>query len=85
LRQGALGVQSRKEASRTGLVCPECRERVAVVEHEAPGTLTFVCCTCGHRWSADAPGGLRSLSRTVCQKADLEKQLGFTLAGLDTT
>jgi hypothetical protein len=42
--------------SPTGLVCPQCRQAVALIENRLPRTLVFWCPGCGFRWSADEPG-----------------------------
>ena len=44
------------EASkRTGLVCPECKQPVGLVENRTPHSVVFLCPLCGHRWSAEEP------------------------------
>ncbi len=40
---------------RTGIVCPSCKQPVALVEYETPTALTFYCPACGNRWSAENP------------------------------
>jgi len=40
----------------TGLVCPQCRQPVAVVENRLPRMLLFRCAACDYRWSAEEPG-----------------------------
>lgn len=42
--------------TKTGLVCPACRQPVAVIENRLPHTLVFRCPGCGFSWSADEPG-----------------------------
>jgi transposase len=44
----------KSNTGKTGLVCPQCRQPVAVIENQLPRV--FWCPACGHRWSADAPG-----------------------------
>ena len=41
---------------RTGVVCPQCNERVAVIENMMPKSMVFFCPACGNRWSAEEPG-----------------------------
>ena len=41
---------------RTGLVCPQCRQPVAIQVNRLLHSLLFWCCACDHRWSADEPG-----------------------------
>jgi predicted RNA-binding Zn-ribbon protein involved in translation (DUF1610 family) len=43
----------------TGLVCPQCKEPVAIVENRLPKQLVFLCPACGNRWSAEEPGAPR--------------------------
>lgn len=51
---------TRKQAAKlTGLVCPACRQRVAVIEDDTPPVIVMSCPACGHRWSADEPGTQR--------------------------
>ena len=40
--------------TRTGLVCPQCRQPVAGVER-VTGGLVMECPQCGNRWSASEP------------------------------
>ena len=49
-------------AKRTGLVCPACRQPVAIIERETDDAITFRCKACGHRWSEAKRR--RSASRT---------------------
>jgi hypothetical protein len=51
-----IPADSRPKVLRTGLICPQCREPVAIVENRLPHTLVFWCPACDHRWSADEPG-----------------------------
>ena len=37
---------------RTGLVCPSCRQPVAIIERETDTAITFRCEACGHQRSA---------------------------------
>jgi len=39
----------------TGLVCPTCRQPVAMVENRLPKTVVFHCPACGKRWSTSEP------------------------------
>jgi len=39
--------------SRTGLVCPSCRQPVATIEDEDAGAVIFHCPRCCYRWSTD--------------------------------
>jgi DNA-directed RNA polymerase subunit RPC12/RpoP len=48
-------IDLRPVMTRTGLVCPSCRQPVATVERTMTGLL-LACPACGNRWSADAPG-----------------------------
>jgi hypothetical protein len=41
---------------KTGLVCPSCRESVAVIESSMPPVITMRCPLCGYRWQAEEPG-----------------------------
>jgi uncharacterized protein YbaR (Trm112 family) len=38
------------------LVCPSCKQPVAVIDRVLPGTMLLHCPACGNRWSADEPG-----------------------------
>ena len=48
-------IDRRPVKTRAGLVCPHCRQPVAIIEN---GTqpLIFQCSDCGSRWSADQTG-----------------------------
>ena len=39
-------------AKHTGLVCPECHQPVADIEHADTNEVRFRCPDCGNRWSA---------------------------------
>jgi hypothetical protein len=45
---------SKPTLKRSGLMCPQCRQPVAKVEHTSSG-LQFECPACGHRWSWSQP------------------------------
>jgi len=48
---------TRKQAAKlTGLVCPSCRQSVAVIEDATPPVIVLSCPACGHRWSGEEPG-----------------------------
>ena len=36
---------------RTGLLCPACRQPVAIIARETDDAITLKCEACGHRWS----------------------------------
>ena len=36
----------------SGLVCPVCRQPVALIENRTARSLVFQCQECGNRWSA---------------------------------
>jgi len=40
---------------KTGLVCPECKQPVAMIVNILKGMLVFQCQSCGNRWSASKP------------------------------
>jgi GrpB-like predicted nucleotidyltransferase (UPF0157 family) len=52
----ALQTLRKINEERTGLVCPQCRQRVAVIENRLPHTIVFRCPACDYRWGADEPG-----------------------------
>jgi hypothetical protein len=45
-----------KGLTKTGLVCPSCRELVAVIESSMPPVITLRCPLCAYRWKAEEPG-----------------------------
>ena len=47
-----VGTVDPRTPTRTGLVCPACRQPVAIIEIETGDAITFRCKACGHRWSA---------------------------------
>ena len=51
---GAITYEELKSlaSAHTGLVCPACRQPVAIIERETDDAITFRCKACGHRWSA---------------------------------
>jgi hypothetical protein len=49
-------IDTRPVKTRTGLVCPQCRQPVAIVENRTARSLVFECPACGNRWSAVEPG-----------------------------
>ena len=44
---------------KTGLVCPKCRQPVAIQVNRLPRTLVFWRSACDYQWSADKPGALK--------------------------
>jgi uncharacterized protein YbaR (Trm112 family) len=44
------------DVPKTGLVCPACKQPVAVIENRLARMLVFVCPACGNRWSATESG-----------------------------
>jgi hypothetical protein len=64
------------EPIRTGLVCPEYKRPVAVIENRTPTALVFQWPSCGYRWSAEEPqtqkpvahysSGLHSVFQRMC-------------------
>jgi len=41
---------------KTGLICPACKQRIAVIEYESPTTITMHYAAGRHRWSGSPPG-----------------------------
>jgi len=41
---------------KAGLVCPRCKQPVALIESQTPTAITMRRPACGNRWSGSSPG-----------------------------
>lgn len=46
---------ARTDIHKTGLVCPSCKQPVAMVVNVFKNVLVMQCQACGNRWSATSP------------------------------
>ena len=65
VREASLAVVDGRRIKRTG-VCPQCKERVAIIENMMPKVIVFLCPACGNRWSAEEPGAEKQSVVSSC-------------------